>query len=330
MSTLHNANTQSPSESHRMQCMEVWGSNRAVDSGVIMAGLDAWVYSRPWHGDSSGGDVHYVSSCATGRITRLLLADVSGHGETVAETAATLRRIMRRYVNHIEQRRFVRMMNRALGRLDGQRFATSVVASFFAPRSQLIISNAGHPPPLLWRTRTKSWSYINHDDRESKKAADLSNMPLGIIRETEYDELRVRLDIGDVVLMYTDALMESQNADGEMLGLDGLLEIVRQLDGSDPNTVVQQLRKRVESLHPENLTGDDVTVLMFRPNGVGGGSNFFTRAWAGIRIMATAVTKLFGGRNPIPFPELSVEAMFGTPVARLLGRVRPVDDSGSD
>ena len=74
-----------------MQCMEVWGGNQVVDSGVVMAGLDAWVYSKPFGGAEGGGDVYYVSSCATGRITRLLVADVSGHGSSVAQTAAGLR-----------------------------------------------------------------------------------------------------------------------------------------------------------------------------------------------------------------------------------------------
>ena len=74
-----------------MQCLEVWGGNQAVDNGVVMPGLDAWVFSRPYGGDSSGGDIHYVSSCSTGRIARLLVADVSGHGEAAAGTARELR-----------------------------------------------------------------------------------------------------------------------------------------------------------------------------------------------------------------------------------------------
>ena len=72
-----------------MQCMEVWGGNQTADSGVIMAGLDAWVYSKPFGGADGGGDVYYVSSCATGRITRLLVADVSGHGTPAAVRRAT-------------------------------------------------------------------------------------------------------------------------------------------------------------------------------------------------------------------------------------------------
>src|SRR5437899_58220 len=94
-----------------MQCMEVWGGNQVVDSSVAMAGLDAWVYSRPYGQADGGGDVHYVSSCATGRITRLLVADVSGHGVAVCDVAAQLRTLMRRYVNYLDQTRFVRSMN---------------------------------------------------------------------------------------------------------------------------------------------------------------------------------------------------------------------------
>src|SRR5262245_20987529 len=94
-----------------MQCMEVWGGNALVNNSVSISGLDAWVYSKPYQSADAGGDVYYLSSCATGRITRLLVADVSGHGAKVKETAAVLRTLMRRFVNHLDQRQFVRSMN---------------------------------------------------------------------------------------------------------------------------------------------------------------------------------------------------------------------------
>jgi len=96
----------------RIQCMEVWGGNRAVDNGVVMPGLDAWIYSRPYEGDSEGGDVHYLSNCASGRITRMLVADVSGHGAGVASIAANLRGLMRRYINYLDQTRFIEALHR--------------------------------------------------------------------------------------------------------------------------------------------------------------------------------------------------------------------------
>src|SRR4051812_47425104 len=86
-----------------MQWTEVWGGNELVERGVIMTGLDAWVYSRPYEGVEEGGDIHYLSSCSTGRITRALIADVSGHGAVVAGTAKRLRSLMRRYINYVNQ-----------------------------------------------------------------------------------------------------------------------------------------------------------------------------------------------------------------------------------
>src|SRR5580692_2675422 len=91
--------TASPTQ--HMQCMEVWGGSQIASSGVELAGLDVWIYSKPFGQAQRGGDVYYVSSCASGRISRLLLADVSGHGKSVASTAADLRTLMRRFVNRL-------------------------------------------------------------------------------------------------------------------------------------------------------------------------------------------------------------------------------------
>src|SRR5829696_8466860 len=117
--------------SHLMQCMEVWGGNQTADSAVVMAGLDAWVYSKPFEGAPAGGDVYYVSSCATGRITRLLVADVSGHGAAVCDVAGQLRGLMRQHVNRIDASSFVRSMNQQFAQLaTSSCFATAVVATF--------------------------------------------------------------------------------------------------------------------------------------------------------------------------------------------------------
>src|SRR6202453_840031 len=94
-----------------MQCMEVWGGSQLTSRGVEFGGLDAWVYSKPFGKAHAGGDIYYASSCATGRISRLLLADVAGHGHTVAATAADLRSLMRRFAHRLDQAASVRLLN---------------------------------------------------------------------------------------------------------------------------------------------------------------------------------------------------------------------------
>src|SRR6202050_148020 len=146
-----------------MQCMEVWVGSKLTSSGVELGGLDVWVYSKPFGEAQRGGDVYYVSSCATGRIARLLLADVAGHGHSVASTAADLRTLMRRFVNRLDQTEFVRLLNQQFTTLskDGA-FATAVVATFFEPSRRMTVCNAGHPRPLLYRASRKQWDFLGH------------------------------------------------------------------------------------------------------------------------------------------------------------------------
>src|SRR5271169_1819897 len=141
-----------------MQCMEVWGGSQLTSRGVEMGGLDAWVYSKPFGEAQRGGDVYYASSCATGRITRLLLADVAGHGNAVAATAADLRTLMRRFVNRLDQTEFVRLLNQQFATLSKEgAFATAIVTTFFAPSRRLSVCNAGHPRPFLYRAAKRHW-----------------------------------------------------------------------------------------------------------------------------------------------------------------------------
>src|ERR1700687_641020 len=144
-----------------MQCMEVWGGSQLTSAGVEMGGLDVWVFSKPFGEAQRGGDVYYASSCATGRISRLLLADVSGHGTSVAATAADLRTLMRRFVNRLDQAEFVRLLNQQFLELsEGGAYATAVVSTFFAPTGRLILCNAGHPRPILYQAAVRQWSFL--------------------------------------------------------------------------------------------------------------------------------------------------------------------------
>src|SRR5918998_351407 len=134
MPTSPTPTTANRPDEQTMQCMEVWGGNQIVDKSVSMPGLDAWVYCRPYGQADGGGDVYYVSSCATGRITRLLVADVSGHGAAVCDVAGQLRGLMRRFVNYLDQARFVGSMNdQFAANSKAGCFATAVVTTFFGP-----------------------------------------------------------------------------------------------------------------------------------------------------------------------------------------------------
>ncbi len=252
--------------SQKMQCMEVWGGSQLTARGVEFGGLDPWVYSKPYGNARHGGDVYYASSCATGRISRLLLADVAGHGSAVASTAADLRTLMRRFVNRLDHTEFVRLLNQHFTTLsrDGA-FATAVVATFFEPTRRLTLCNAGHPRPLVYRAARKQWDFLGQESSAPRSAP--TNIPLGLLHMSEYDQFDIELEPGDRVLSFTDALIESSDADGEMLGEEGVLRIVRLVGDAEPRVLVGLLLGEIADRHPGNLSDDDVTVLIVTATG---------------------------------------------------------------
>jgi sigma-B regulation protein RsbU (phosphoserine phosphatase) len=305
----------------QMHCMEVWGGSQLTQRSVQFNGLDAWVYSKP-HGEAAkGGDVIYASNCATGRITRLLLADVAGHGRAVAATAADLRLLMRRFVNRLDQSELVRLLNQQfVGLSQSAVFATAIVTTFFSPTRRLSVCNAGHPRPLLYRAATREWSVLC--DEGSSAPAGPRNLPLGILSISDYDQYDVELQEGDCVIAYTDALIESQDADGDELGEAGLLRILRLMGDADAPTLIPTLLAEIGDRYPDNLSADDVTVLVVRTTSHQVRHSFGQRLWAALRLFGRAVGSIRPGAEPAPLPDLIAANIAGPLVPALERRWR--------
>ena len=303
--------------------MEVWGGSQLTAAGVEFGGLDAWVYSKPYGQAQSGGDVYYASSCATGRISRLLLADVSGHGSAVAATAADLRTLMRRFVNRLDQTEFVRLLNQQFMELsqDGT-FATAVVTTFFAPSRCLTVCNAGHPRPLMYHAQQKRWDFLGHHavgQEGTNVQPTPSNIPLGILDVSEYEQFDVELEPGDCVVSYTDALIESSDADGEMLGEAGLLRIMRLLGDVEPHRLIDTLLKEIAGRCPENLSDDDVTVLVVRATGQPPRYSFREKFGALMRLSRSLIGAIHPNAERPPLPDANL-ANIGGAIIPALGR----------
>ncbi len=259
-------NTQQPCDSHFMQCMEIWGGYTETEERVTTPGLDAWVFCAPFQSEATGGDVHFVSLCGGGVITRIVVADVSGHGEAVSGFSHALRLLVRRNINRKSQLRLVRELNRQFAEhAEFSRFATAVVATYLASNDSLTLSNAGHPRPLWYRAAAEQWCVLAN---EAATQSGLSNIPLGLDDETSYNLMTVSLGRGDLVLFYTDSLIEAADASGRQLGEEALVDLVRGMgaDVEDPAAVGRALLDAV-ARHREGVPAeDDVTLLVLRHN----------------------------------------------------------------
>ncbi len=259
-------------ESHQLQCLEIWGGTTAVEQAVSVHGLDLYVFSRPFRDDASGGDVYLVSMCGAGNIARIMLADVAGHGTVASSLGHSLRRLMRKHITTPDQTQLARELNREFARRsNGGRFATAVLATYFAPNDHLIVVNAGHPPPLWYRSDRETWQLLEAPRPETHEAAEtiqvgVSNLPLGIIESTPYVQFAVPLEPGDLVVFYTDAVIETRGPGEELLGTSGLLDLVRSMDAAAFETLSSSIRNALDGLRGGEPSDDDLTVLVLHHN----------------------------------------------------------------
>ena len=74
-------------DSHgRLECKGIWGGIQNRDIEVAAGKFIGSIYSEPSEG-GRGGDIYYFGVCKGDVISRLAIADVTGHGESVSEVS---------------------------------------------------------------------------------------------------------------------------------------------------------------------------------------------------------------------------------------------------
>ena len=244
---------------YRLACMELRGGNHLAAYSAELPGLAGWVSCHPLRPSPRGGDLYYLSACSNGVIARVALADVAGHGKAVSSAAIRLHDALRQHVDHWDQSALIRQLNDDFFQNAHKgRFATAFVASFYSDSGELLFTNAGHAPPLWYRTATREWSLLYDSTTLSKEIVDL---PLGLIVGTSYSQTAVQLDPGDLLLLYTDGVSESYDESGAQLGLERLLSIARNLPVESAIAAGQGLLAAVAQFRGTVPAADDETVV---------------------------------------------------------------------
>jgi phosphoserine phosphatase RsbU/P len=244
---------------HALVCTEVWGGNRKVIRTVKLPSLVAWVASVPLDEGQGGGDLHYMSVCDYDLISRVALADVSGHGQDVDAVTQTLRNLMHKNINAWDQSDFMRGLNDAFRQGGNDKYATAIVLSFHRVMGRLAFSNAGHLPPLWYHAAQKAWAWLE-EGTEAKKALGL---PVGLIPGTDYSQTVVTLKPSDLLVLYTDGITEAESGTGQDLGREQLLEWARQAPVHSPRELGENLLQRLESFRG-GVRNDDETLLVLQ------------------------------------------------------------------
>jgi serine phosphatase RsbU (regulator of sigma subunit) len=224
-------------------------------------GLDVGFVTRP--ANTVAGDYYDVfplDDNGRGSSVLLAVADVAGKSLPAALLMATFQASLRTLSTSAPTLpELMEGLNRyaCTNSRDGQRFTTAFVANLNLATGELAYSNAGHNAPLLMR---KSGGL---------ERLEAGGVPLGVLPEAPYECAATRLNPGDLLVIFTDGVVEAVSERGEEYQEGRLVAVVNACGGATANEVIQRLMRDLDAFVGYASQHDDITCMVVRRTGVG-------------------------------------------------------------
>ncbi|ESS73834.1 phosphoserine phosphatase RsbU [Methyloglobulus morosus KoM1] len=205
--------------------------------------------------DKVGGDYFDYFFRKEGQLD-IVIADVSGHSIGPALFMVEARSAIRAQTNLLAtpSETLVVLNNFLFDDLDkSDYFITLFYLQYNIHTQQLRFANAGHPPPLL----------LNQYEGEFKKL-DAEGLLLGVRKNVVFEEKTTMLEKGDVILFYTDGLIEVENTSKEFFGLDRVKAIVSQNAQEQPQAIIDEIFVSLRQFSQSNAFADDITLMVLK------------------------------------------------------------------
>jgi hypothetical protein len=186
----------------------------------------------------------------------IVIADVSGHNVGAALLMAETRAFIQARADGLGtpaeildslNRFFYEDLTRT------ELFITMFYLHYDAADRRIMYANAGHNPPLLWRSESNNCEWL-----------DAEGLILGVKPSVEFIEIKDQLHPGDMVLLYTDGITEAENDRGEFFGRERLCGLLNENSDDDPKKVLDMLLHQVRLFTGVQHFTDDVTMAILK------------------------------------------------------------------
>jgi serine phosphatase RsbU (regulator of sigma subunit) len=228
---------------------------RIVPRHATFEGLE--VYTRIHAAKMVGGDFYDVQALdRSGQQFGLVIGDASGNGIPAALVMVLALTVMREAsrqtydpaqvfdrVNHGIREQFAEEMLEA--------YVTASYVTLDLSAMKLRVSNAGHEPSLLWKKASGQVIELEAD-----------GLFLGSFDSTEYESREHAVAPGDKVLMFTDGLTETRNADGDFFGKPRLIELMETFGYLPARELGDKIFEAATEFRGDPAPQDDVAVLI--------------------------------------------------------------------
>ncbi|MGA3016040.1 MAG: PP2C family protein-serine/threonine phosphatase [Bryobacteraceae bacterium] len=187
------------------------------------------------------------------------IGDVAGKGISAALLMATIQSTMRTQLSgfngtweHHSTAYMVGNLNRLLFATTApEKYATFYFAMYNEAHHALTYTNAGHLSPMLLRDGNLS-------------LLEPTGTVVGAFASATYEEKTISLEHGDMLVAYTDGIVEPENAYGEMFGEERLQELLTKYARTDSSEIIARAMEAVVQWTGEGELQDDMTMVVAR------------------------------------------------------------------
>ena len=199
-----------------------------------------------------GGD-YYDYYEVDGYHAVFFIGDVSGHGVASGTLVSAAKMSVHQLANHGETDPAVALehLNEALLTAShDSMFMTMLCFSFDSRSGRLRVANAGHSFPYLWMDSEQAWGMI-----------EAEGVPLGRVAEPQYVAITLDMTPKDRLFLYTDGLIEEENAAGEPFGYERVEDLLYEIATLPLDTARDHLFTALQQHCQRDTFSDDVTLL---------------------------------------------------------------------
>jgi len=217
----------------------------------VVAGYEFQGISFPCY--EIGGDYYDFIPRADGRMV-IALGDVSGKGTAAALLMSSLHAAIHAQTgSHDSLVETISAVNKYLAEnIPPNRFVTLFYAELDPESGALSFLNAGHNPPLI----------VHAAGTVEQLAA--GGLPLGIRPNAEYREGRTQLQLGDVLVIYSDGVTEAASPTGEEFGPTRLYEVVQRNVESSAAGIRDRIESALTKFSQGTQAADDITLVIVK------------------------------------------------------------------
>ncbi len=209
---------------------------------------------------SIGGDVYDFLDYGPGRVA-LAVGDVSGKAAPAALYAALVSGILRSLAaQHLSPAKLLAALNDQLQerKLDAQ-YVTMLLAVWDDENQTLQIANAGSVQPVF-----VSHTRCGEANERLVKTVEAEGFPLGLFPDAEYEEFTFSTQPGDMIVFFSDGIVDAENAAGEMFGTERLGSVLQLQDCPTAESTVEAILHAVNQFQAGMVHFDDETVVVLR------------------------------------------------------------------